>query len=113
MQPFEKPRYEQAVKTFSEAFDRAYAAAKRDLQAGKAELADIDSVFHVEVSRNDVLDNEWAKYSMLFEEAGRRAALARRRTGEAKLDAADAHPDGRHAAHSGNLRWTVILNASP
>jgi hypothetical protein len=111
MQVFEKPRYERALAAFADGFARAYAAAKQELASGTVNaLGDTDSVFYVDVPRDDVLDDEWSHYTALFEEAGRVAALAKRRTGEAKLDAADADPDGRHAAVEGKLRWTVILN---
>ena len=73
-------------------------------------LPGVDSVFYIDVPRNDVLDGEHGPHEHRFQMAGRMAALAERRNGEAKLDTYLADPEGRHATETNDLRWTVILN---
>ncbi|WP_437713157.1 hypothetical protein WMF45_45830 [Sorangium sp. So ce448] len=114
MQDFEEPRYKNAKTAFEAAFSKGYASGLRDLDEGRAErLPDVSSVFYVDVPEHDVLDDEWEQYVPRFEQAGRHAALATRRTGTAKLDHEWSHPDTQHWNRPPNmLRWIVQLNPS-
>lgn len=105
LQAFEVPRYEAAVAAFQQAFTTEYEEAKRKLAAGELVRLSggVDSVFTVEVPRNAVLDDQWQGYSFRFTEAGRLAALASRRTGEARLEG----PTWEWSTPT--LTWAVVL----
>jgi hypothetical protein len=107
----EKLHYVAARSAFIAAFEQNYAEGKRQLAEGKAEaLRGVERVFYVEVPSDDVVQDRWREHVAKFEQAGRRAALAWRRTREARLDSASADPSGVHASATGTLRWTVTVN---
>lgn len=109
MQDFEIPRYERALVELEKAFYAGLTQGKQQLADDTAQaLPDIDGVFHIEVPRHDVLDDEWGGYTAVFKEHGRRAALATRRSvDEPKLFRPD--PNDQHTFMMNEYRWTVNL----
>jgi hypothetical protein len=107
MEDVEVPRYNAALKAFSDAFNKGYTEGKQ-LRAVGEPLLDIESVFTVEVPSDDVLDNRWHSYCDTFKDAGRRAALARRRTAEAALSTSPERD-----LMTDNFRWFVHLTGVP
>ncbi len=111
MQSFETPRYNAAKNTFRQSFIEGYEEGRRQLAAGQAErMDDVPEVFEIIVPRTKVLDDEWQPYVPNFREEGRRAALATRRTKEAKLDDSEAREGSELAFTRNDFRWWVILN---
>ncbi len=100
MQDFEVPRYKAAIAAFKEAFARGYAGGKSDLASGAASRPERDATagfpIILHIPRNTILDDVWHPCCVLFEEAGRVAALSPRRAGEAELDVTQA-VDTNHA----------------
>lgn len=112
MEPFEIPRWEQAKQEFAQEFRRGYGEGKAALSTGAEQRrSDVSSVFYVDVPLDDVLDGLHQRHLGLFYAAGRDAALASRRTGEAVLDDGTVHPDSREARFDSRLRWVVRLNS--
>lgn len=111
MQDFEVPRWEAAKRAFAKAFEAGYELGKAELSSGEESQTDeSEPVFYVDVARTWILDGEAFTCALLFENAGRRAALARRRgDNEAELDVMYG-PDDREAAKTGNCRWVVMLH---
>lgn len=110
MQDFEKPRYAKALALFEESFWEGFARGEKALAAGLTQKdPTIDSVLHVDIPRDDVLDDLYEGHALKFAEAGFQAARATRRVGRPKLDTALSDPDSREAAKTGKLRWCVLL----
>lgn len=113
MQDFEFPRWEAARAAFAEAFKRGYTHAKAELASGQEQqTGDAASVFYVDVPRDSIVDGEWMHFAGLFQEAGRAAALAKRRPlgCDSMIDVMH-HPDHREALMSGRCRWVVMLES--
>src|SRR5262245_13290034 len=110
MQTVDRERFDKACVLFQRIFAEGYEAGKVELAAGKAEkMPDIESVFFVDIGADRIKDGEGEFYGELFAVAGRNAALARRRSGEAMLEA--PHPErGEHLFMRNEYRWIVILN---
>jgi hypothetical protein len=112
MQDFEVPRYKAALTAFSHAFDDGYAEGLTQIASGTDRRSDIESVFHVDVPRDNVFDDNWSQHVPHFWEAGRAAALAIRRKGMPKLDAGEVSEESRVCFMENKFRWYVILNPS-
>ncbi len=111
MQSFEIRRYKDAKNTFRQSFIEGYEEGKHQLAAGQPErMDDVPEVFEIDVPRTNVLDDAWRPYVPRFREEGRRAALATRRTKEARLDDSEAREGSEPAFKRNVFRWKVILN---
>jgi hypothetical protein len=111
MQHVQVARWEHAAAVFRHAFYVGYTDGKRSLaDKTSRRLVEVESVFYVDVRREHILGGEWRIHVARFEHAGRVAALAARRCGEAKLDETQAHPNADRAAVTHYLRWMIVLN---
>jgi hypothetical protein len=110
MQDFEVPRWAAAKAAFAEAFTRGYQHAKAELASGQEKQdGNALQVFYVDVLRDAILDDEWQPYVSLFRDAGRAAALAKRRGDSVSMLDVKHDPDHREASISGKCRWVVML----
>jgi len=104
MQEFEKPRYEEAIVNLLRAFQAGYALGQQQLLAGASDrLAEVGDHFEIRVPKDAVLDGVWQGWRLVFEEHGRRAALAVQRSKEP-----DVHGP-IYEWSTGYLVWTVAL----
>lgn len=96
------PRTPLGHAVFVAAFERAYVAAKREVELGRRPRSRrVSFPLTVEVPRRALADGELELYATLFVAAGIQAATAEARRGDARLEAANS-------AHEDTLRWRVV-----
>lgn len=110
MTPLEVERWEKARAALAAAFQRGYTNTKARLAAQPSlQVGDAPDRWTIDVPRNDVVDGLGPSHAPRFEEAGREAALAKRRDDfEADLQVIE-HPDHHTALFEGRVRWMVWL----
>lgn len=112
MQDAEIALFENAKSTFAEAFTRGLTRGTSQADGGAPPREDISFPFFIDIPRTDVVENDFAKHTESFEEAGRVSALASGRRGRVYLDATNAHPGSLSGGVTGVLRWTIAESST-
>lgn len=110
MQDFERERHAAAVTLFQQAFDRGCAAGERALAEGVPKDGKLRSPVYIEVPEIDVVDGDYAGYERRFEEAGRNAALAAKRSGPPVLEHNLSGEPYRARLFEGKMLWIVMFD---